>query len=82
MSKRQVIRIGGHYRVGSLQVLRGMQSVPVPTTVAENFCLVPGQKVTLSVKAGHRRRMFTGAVVVDGGMFQVVRTTPQTTLSV
>ena len=61
MSKRTVVRLSG-VRFASKAELRSHTSVTVPGTMVADRVLVPGQKITLSVKAGSRRRMFTGTL--------------------
>lgn len=61
MSKRHVVRFNG-VRFGSKAELRSQKSIVLPNDFVDSKILMPGQRVALSIKAGHRRKMFTGTL--------------------
>lgn len=64
MSKRLVVRFNG-VRFSSKAELRAQQSIVLTKEFVESRVLMPGMRVALSIKAGHRRKMFTGIVTAN-----------------
>lgn len=64
MSKRTILKYG-ETRYPSGSALRAEKSIMVSHKFVADKFLMPGQRVTLSIKAGARRRLFSGFLMAN-----------------